>query len=105
MVIYAHRGLSSLYPESSTFYQNEFRYEYQFSKKPNSNFLFVIYTQYNGTKLNIIHLKIKSKEILIIVLGSLGGFIVLLIIICFCYYKCCKKANKIKLENQYMPVF
>ena len=98
-------SLFSLYPINSNLYQNEFTYEYQFIKQPNSNYLFFVYTQYNGTKLNIAHSKLKSTIILIIVLGALVGFIVILIIFCFFYYKCSKRLNKTKIDEQYMPMF
>ena len=97
-------SLNSLEPDSRTLYEEEFTYEYKFRKEPNSKYFFFIYTQYNGTKLSIIHLHLKSKTILFIILGSLGGFIILLIIICFCCYKCCKRVNKTNFDNQYKPI-
>ena len=96
--------LNSLEPDSSSLYQSEFYYEYKFRKEKNTTYFFFIYTEYNGTNLSIAHLPIKSKIILFIILGSLGGFILLLIIISFCCYKCCKKVNKTNFENQYQPI-
>ena len=102
-------SLIPINPDSHSSSKNEFTYEYEFKKYTNSSYLFVVYTNYTGTRLNIIHLKIKTKTKVFILLGILAGFTVLLILLCFCCYKCCKRSHK-EIENQYQetilgPVF
>jgi cytochrome bd-type quinol oxidase subunit 2 len=74
-------------------------------KEENANYIFVIYTDYNGTELTITHLKMQSTTISFVFLGILGGFIILLICVCFCWYKFCKKKQKKELDGQYQSVF
>ena len=95
-----NNSLISIKPDSSSYYNNEFTLEYEFKKKSNSSYLFVVYTNYTGTRLHIAHIPSKSTTTILIILGILGGFAIFLIILCFCCYKCCKVKKK-KIQKQY----
>ena len=82
-----NNSLKSIEMFRTSSYNEGFNYEYQFMKKENANYIFVIYTDYNGTELTITHLKMQSTTISFVFLGILGGFIILLICVCFCWYK------------------
>jgi hypothetical protein len=100
-----NNSLKSIEMFRTSSYNEGFNYEYQFMKEENANYIFVIYTDYNGTELTITHLKMQSTTISFVFLGILGGFIILLICVCFCWYKFCKKKQKKELDGQYQSVF
>ena len=86
--------------DKSSLYKKEFTYEYEFKKKENANYIFVIYSDYNGTELTITHLGIESSKIIFIFLGIIIFIIVSIFFICFCWYKFCKKREKENLEDE-----
>ena len=83
-----------------TLYKEEFTFEYEFIKEEKMNYVFVVYTNYTGYELSLYFSKVEGKKTLLIFLGIFLGFIVLLIIICFFCYKCCKKKQK-SLDNDF----
>ena len=95
-----NKSLSIKNIDKKTLYKEEFTYEYEFKKKDNSNYIFVVYTNYNGTELIITHLGTKSSTIIFAFLGILVVIIILIICFCFCWYKICKK-RKNDLDNGY----
>ena len=86
--------------DKSSLYKEEFTYEYEFKKKENANYIFVIYTDYNGTELTITHSGIESSKIMFIFLGIIIFIIVFMFCICFCWYKFCKKREKENFEDE-----
>ena len=88
-----NNSLNSKGKTSSTSYNEEFSYEYEFLKKPNLNFLFVVYTEYYGTELSITFSGVKKTTVLLVFLGIFGGFIIVLLVFCFLCYRICKKRN------------
>ena len=88
-----NNSLNSKGKTTSTLYKNEFTYEYEFLKEKNFNFLFTVYTEYNGTELSITFTGIKSKTILFVFFGIFGVFIFILLVFCFLCYRICKKKN------------
>ena len=97
-----YNSLNAKEKTTSTIYKNEFTYEYEFLKEKNFNFLFTVYTEYNGTELSITFSGIKSKTVMFVLLGIFGGFIILLLVFCFLCYKICKKRyNKVFPSGSY----
>ena len=89
--------------DKSSLYQEEFTYEYEFIKKENANYIFVIYMNYSGTELTITHAGIESSTIMFVFLAIIIFIIVFIFCFCFCWYKLCKKRHKEQFENE-LPI-
>ena len=91
-------SLNTIVSYKNDSYESEFTYYYKFSKK--ENYIFVIYTDYNGTELTITYLGVKSSIRALTFLFIFLGFILLFLFGCFAWYRLCKKRVKNSIDKE-----
>ena len=103
-MILDHSMTPSLSAESESYNlaDNTLKYYYDIEKEENKKFLIIRYYDFDGDYLEIEHTRVNwLKAILIIVFGSIG-LIILIIVVIYLIIRCIRK-RKLNSDSQYTP--